>query len=34
MLEDQQPSKRFEEFFDKIKDIFKKGVEEKDIRIR
>lgn len=25
---DQQPSKRFEEFFDKIKDIFKEGIIE------
>ena len=32
MLGDQQPSKRFEEFFDKIKDIFKEGIEEKDIK--
>lgn len=31
MLEDKQPSKRFEEFFDKIKDIFRKGIEEKGI---
>ncbi len=28
---DQQPSKRFEEFFDKITDIFKKGIEEKGL---
>ncbi len=39
MPEDQQEDKRFEEFFDKIKDIFKKGIierqkpsEEKDIK--
>ena len=32
MLGDQQPSKRFEEFFDKIKDIFKEGIEEKGIK--
>lgn len=31
MLEDQQ-SRRFEEFFDRIKDIFKKGVEERGIK--
>lgn len=32
-LENQpkQPSKRFEEFFDKIKDIFEKGIEEKGV---
>ena len=32
MLEDQQSGKIFEEFFDKIKDIFKKGIEEKGIK--
>lgn len=32
MLEDQQPSKRFEEFFDKIKEIFKKSIEEKGLK--
>lgn len=32
MLEDQQPSKRFEIFFDKIKAIFKEGMEEKGIK--
>lgn len=32
MLEDQQPSKRFEIFFDKIKAIFKEGIEEKGIK--
>src|SRR3989304_6495148 len=31
MLEDQQPSKSFEEFFDRIKDIFKKSIEEKGL---
>lgn len=29
-----QPSKRFEEFFDKVKDIFEKGIAEKGIEGR
>jgi hypothetical protein len=29
---DQQPSNRFDEFFDKIKDMFKEGIETKGIK--
>lgn len=33
-MSEKQPSKRFEEFFDKIKEIFEKGIEEKGIEGR